>query len=535
MMRSVRHPALLSTLLVLASVLAPATSFARVKAESPSSDPIRSCASLAMLSFGDGSKVTSAAEVPATDTVPGFCSVTLLVPDRINISVMLPTEVWNGRYLALGNGGYGGAILYGGLTPPTARLADGYVVSATDTGHQGSMLNGEWAWSPTGMNHAQIQDFAHRANHQMAVKSKAVIRYFYGRGPSYSYWFGSSSGGREGLTEAMRYPRDFDGIVSGFPAINWTRFIPAEMWPQLVMKEEGNFLPASKAAAVTRIVTAACDRSDGLKDGLFDPRQCNFSAQSLLGKQTPAGPFTTNDVRVIRKIWQGPRRADGRFLWYGLEPGADLGSKPGLTLAGTVGPPNGPAVDGVPFTASHDWFKWWLHKDPTWDWHTLTYRQFEKDFDQSVREWADPLATREADLSRFRDHGGKVLIWHGMADELIFPQGSIDYYNRVVQHMGGPGATRRFARLFLAPGVGHTIPGPMGGPRPADPLAAVVRWREHGIAPDRLRATLAPNTGANTTDKVMSRPLCPYPQVARYDGTGSTFQAKNFTCGGHVR
>lgn len=480
--------------------------------------PVRSCESLALATFTDGSKVTSASDVPANGSTPEYCMVSVLVPDRINIVVDLPMANWNGRYEAMGNSGYAGVIL-----PPTAGLALGYVTSATDTGHTGAILDGEWAWSPTGMNFDQINDFAYRANHEMALKAKALIAAYYGQGPSLSYWNGCSTGGREGITEAVRFPDDFDGVLAASPAINWTKFIPAEEWPQVVMNVMHNFLPSCKEQAVTAAVTQACDLSDGLQDGLFDPRQCNFNASSLLGLQTPCGTITATDVAVIQKIWDGPRRADGSFLWFGLEPGADLGS-----LAETVSASNGTTFDGVPFMISNDWFKWWLAKDPTWDWHTLTFASFVTFFDQSVSEWADPLATNNPDLSAFKGRGGKLLIWHGLADQLIFPQGTIDYYKRVIQQINGLGETRSFARLFLAPNVAHCGGGT--GPAPADPFGALVKWREQGVAPDTLLAKLPAGQGVNTTNATMTRPLCPYPDVAVYDGSGSIYDANNFTC-----
>jgi hypothetical protein len=470
--------------------------------------PDRSCESMGLVTWPDGSRVTSTTDVPANGPTPAYCQLTVVVPERINIMVDLPNTNWNGRYQASGNGGYAGSFF-----PPTGGLAAGYATSATDTGHQGAFLSGEWAWSPTGMNYAQIQDFAYRANHEMAVKSKDLINYYYGVGPTYSYWNGCSTGGREGITEAFRFPNDFDGIYAGAPAINWTKFIPAEQWPQVVMNRLGHLLPACKANAIPAAVLAACDMSDGLQDNQFDPRECNFDPQSLLGVATPCGAITQADVDVIKKIWEGPRRPNGDFLWYGLEPGASITS-----LAGTVSAPDGTPVDGNPFTISNDWFKWWLHKDPTFDWHTITFESFATDFDQSVSEWAYVLATNNPDLSAFKAHGGKIVIWHGLHDPLIFPRGAIDYYERVLAQMGGLATVRTFARLFLAPMVGHCSG---GGPAPgANGFAAVVNWVENGVAPDRIIGT----NGART------RPLCVYPQVARYKGSGSIEQEQNFDC-----
>lgn len=527
---------LVACLVTLQPVAANATS------SSDSARPVRSCESLALINFSDGSRVTSAAQVTATSTTPAYCGVTLLVPDRINIEVLLPTDDWNGRYQAIGNGGYAGTLgrflpAAGGLLTgsPTsgsevvpAAVAQGYVVSSTDTGHQGDFMTGEWAWSPTGMNYAQIQDFAYRANHEMAVKSKALISAFYGQAPAYSYWNGCSTGGREGLTAAMRYPDDFDGILAGAPAINWTKFIPAEFWPQLTMMTLDNRVAPCKFDAVNEAVTHACDSNDGVIDGLYDSRSCRFDPETLIGQKTPCGTITAADAEVVKNIWQGPHRPDGSFMWYGQEPGTDMGSTPALTLAHSIAAPDGTAIDGVPFPITTEWLKWFIHKDPTWDWHTETYPQYVKDFDQSVSEWADVLATNNPDLSAFKKSGGKVVIWHGMHDALIFPRGTIDYYQRVIDTMGGLGNTQQFARLFLAPHVGHCSGGT--GPAPVDPMSAVERWVENGEAPDTLQASLPPDTGVNKTTTTMTRPLCPYPQAARYTGTGSTHNAENFTC-----
>ena len=484
--------------------------------------PVRTCATLMLVTFDDGSKVTSAEDMGANGSTPAHCQVTVLVPDRINIVVELPDTNWNGRYQAVGNGVYAGSF-----QPPTAGLADGYVTSATDTGHQDSPFSGDWAWSPTGMNYGLIHDFAWRANHEMAVKSKALIQYYYAQAPTYSYWNGCSTGGREGITEAFRYPSDFDGILAKSPAINWTRFIPAEEWPAVVMNQLHDYLPSCKASALPALVQQACDMTDGVKDGLWDARDCKFDAKSVIGVQTSCGPFTATDAAVIQKIWNGPRRVNGGFLWYGLTPGSDFGSAPGLGLATTVSE-NDVGVDAVPFLISNDWFKYFLHKDPTWDWHTLTFAQYEKDFDQSVTEWDYDLGTNTPDLTAFRDHGGKLIMWHGLQDQLIFPQGSINYYDRVVPKMGGLSATEQFMRFYMSPNVTHCGGG--SGPNPPDLFAQVVKWRESGVAPGTLTATLPPGSGVNTSSQPMTRPVCLYPGRIRYKGKGSIYDASSFKC-----
>jgi len=501
-------------------------------ASAESSRSVRSCESMLLVNFADGARVTSATTVPASAAGPEHCELSVVVPDQIKVLVGLPTHDWNGRYQAMGNGGYAGVPVISAEGYLDA-IADGYVVSATDTGHSGTPFSGEWAWSPTGMRYTQIQDFAHRANHQMAVKSKVLIEEYYGRRPAYSYWNGCSTGGREGLTEAMRYPDDFDGIVAGAPAINWTRFVPAELWPQLAMMEADHRLPACKLAAFAHAFRASCDPADGLTDGLFDPRACSFDPASLVGTATDCGTITKKDADVMAEIWRGPHRRTGEKLWYGLYPGTDVGSAPPLTLGHSITNDDGSIGDGVPMPLTSDWFKWWLHKDPTWDWHLQTQAQFEADFDRSVSEWADVLATNNADLSAFKSSGGKVVIWHGFNDPLIFAQGSVDYYKRVVDRMRGLRKTQDFARLFLAPNVGHCANATAefeNGPTPTDPLAAVVGWVEHGNAPETLPAQLPPNSGVNNTNDVMTRPLCAFPTTATYDGTGSTYEAANFRC-----
>ena len=485
--------------------------------------PVRGCATLTDTTWSDGSRVTSATDISADGATPEYCKVAVLVPDQISIVVEMPVSNWNGRYEALGGGGYDGSL--SGLASAPTALAEGYVASATDTGHQGSLLSGSWAWSPKGMNQALIEDFAYRANHEMAIKSKDLIHAFYGSAPSYSYWNGCSSGGREGITEAVDYPEDFDGIVAESPAINWTRFVPAEEWPALVMKWMGDYLPSCKEKAVTDAVMAACNGTgDGTDDGLIDPRNCAFDPRRLIGISTPCGIFTAKDAAVVEEIWRGPRDQNGKFLWYGLEPGADLG--PGISLAATAPAASTEGYVATPFPISDDWFRYWIHQNPTWNYQQESFDQYVKDFDASVAKWGNVLSTDDPNLTAFKDHGGKLILWHGLADQLIFPQGTIDYYNDVLRTMGGLANVSTFARLFLSPNSPHCETG-TAGPLPVDPLAAVVKWRERGIAP----ATLL-GAGTNPAGQTLSRNLCPYPERMAYNGHGDNLSASNFHCTG---
>ncbi|MEU0585379.1 tannase/feruloyl esterase family alpha/beta hydrolase [Streptomyces sp. NPDC006132] len=464
--------------------------------------PVRSCESLTDLRFADGTVVTSASQ---TTTTPAICNVELLVPQSIHVRVSLPVDTWNGRFQGVGGGGFNGSV------PDTETAAKtGYAAAGSDSGHTGSSRDASWAWSPTGMNWSLINDFVSRASHETTAKGKSVTRAFYGTSPGHSYWNGCSNGGREGLSEAQVHPDDYDGILAGAPAIKGDRFLPTAMWPQVVMHELGDFMPSCKFDAFDKAVTAACDGRDGVTDGVItDPRACRFDPTALVGTVTPCGTITAEDAAVVKKIWDGPRRPDGTRLWYGILPGASF-SRVTATANG----------DGAPEPLASGWYTYWLAKDPSFDWHTLTTANFARSFDRSRQEWGPVVGTDNPDLSAFRASGGKLLLWHGLADGLIPPQGTTDYYRQVTAAMGGRAKTERFARLFTAPGVGHCRGG--SGAAPADPLAALVKWVEQGEAPTTLLAANGP----------MSRPLCRWPAVARYDGHGSTNDAANFRCSG---
>jgi len=478
--------------------------------------PARTCESLASVVLPD-TAIESAVLEPATSVRPAFCRVTAMVThppagDRIRVFIGLPTGRWNGRFQGVGGGGFSGGNPNGIVVP----VAQGYASGSTDTGHEGG--SGSFALGANGrLNWQLIRDNAYLGIHEMTVTGKALAEAFYGRAPRYSYFNGCSTGGRQGLSEAQRYPADFDGILSGAPAINWTKLHVEQMWGQLVMLQAGNFLPPCKFAAAQAAAVAACDEADGVKDGVLeDPRGCAFDPKQLVGTTAgDCGAFTESDADVVRKIWQGPRRRDGSFLWYGLPRGADFS---GLNATG------GTPLTGRPNQITLDWWRYFLAQNPQWDWTTLTAGSYEQSFDQSVEEFSAVLATDNPDLSGFRDRAGKIILWHGWFDPLIYPEGTIDYYQRVQRQMGGAEETAKFARLFMAPGVGHCSGGP--GPQPAGQFDALVRWVEEGTAPEVLNAVRRDKAGK----VVGSRPLCRFPLVARYQGTGSTDDAANFVC-----
>ena len=412
--------------------------------------------------------------------------------DKVQVWIGLPTN-WNGRFQGTGGGGWSGGSA-GGVSGP---MGQGYAAGATDTGHSGG--NGTFGLDKDGKTDIQAAiDNAYQGIHDMTVVGKALTTAFYGTPPKYSYFVGASTGGRQGLSEAQRFPDDYDGIVSGCPAINFDRFQMGSLWGIVVQMAANDRIPQAKFRAVNQAFITACDEVDGVKDGIVEnPERCTFDLKTLVGKDMGGSPFTETDAQVIQKIWDGPRAKDGTFLWYGESKGADL-----TALAGAQ-----------PLSISLEWVRYFLVKDPTWDISKLTQDEFERLYKLGREEWGPIFGTDNPDLTKFRDHGGKIIILHGQADQLIMTQGTVDYYRRVMDKMGGREKTMQFARLFLIPAAGHGNGGTGNGP-----LDAVVRWVEQGPAPEKLI-----NRTQNRT-----RPLFPYPELAKYKGTGSTEDEASF-------
>ena len=459
---------------------------------------------------------------PPVTGLPHFCDVTLTQTDQagnaIHIEAWLPST-WNGRFQGVGGAVYACGPFYNEMG--TAVQA-GYASAATDCGVPlADLLSGSWALRSNGtLNQPLIDDFAFAGIHDMSVAGKAVTGIYYPSELRFSYFNGCSTGGREGLMEAQRYPADYNGIVSGAPAINWTKFIPSEIWPELVMKQSRDFLPACKEDAFTESAVQACGTTNGV---ITNPSACAWNPDKLVGLVTPCGVITKQDAAVMTKIWDGPETTQGKKLWYGLERGASLSG-----LAATTTNSSGKTT-GSPFPVAVSWLGTWLMRNPSWNWQTLTYPEFDRLFAQSVREFSSVIATDNPDLSAFKKDGGKIIIWHGLADQLIFPQGTVNYYQRVQKAMGGQAQTDSFARLFLASGAQHCASAAGPAPaEPAQPIDSLVNWVEHGKAPTViLGRTTDPATGVVTD----SRPICLYPEFAHYKGHGSTTKASSFVCG----
>ena len=434
--------------------------------------------------------------------LPSFCRVAAtLKPSSdsdIKIEVWLPVSNWNGKYQAVGNGGWAGVISYSALAEGLAR---GYAMSSTDTGHVGG--SGSFALG----HQEKLIDFGYRSEHEMTVKSKVIINAFYGRAPQYSYWNGCSTGGRQGLKEAQKYPNDFDGIIAGAPA-NRTAM---SLWvAAAVLKDKASYIPASKYPVIHEAVLNACDSLDGVKDGLLeDPRQCKFDPKVLLCKGDD-GPscLTAPQVEAARKIYspaKNPRT--GKELFPSLVPGTELGW--GVQAAGPD-----------PSANIFDHYKYVVYKDPNWDWRTF---DFDKGIEMAEKPEANVMNSTDPNLKEFFAHNGKLLIYHGWSDTNVATLNTIKYYNSVLETMGGAGKTADNLRLFLEPGMGHCGGGE--GPNVFDKIGTLEQWVEKGKTPEQI---LASHSSHGQVDR--TRPLCAYPKTAQYKGSGSTDDAANFVC-----
>ena len=434
--------------------------------------------------------------------LPEFCRVTAtLAPSSdsdIKVEVWLPASGWNGKFQAVGNGGWAGVISYSAMAD---AVRAGYATASTDTGHVGG--RGTFA-----LDHPEkLIDFSWRSEHEMTVKAKAVIQTFYGRAPKLSYWNGCSTGGRQGLKEAQKFPDDYDGIIAGAPA-NRTAI---SLWiADAVLKDPASYIPPSKYPVIHQAALAACDERDGLKDGLIDdPTTCSFDPGVLLCKAAD-GPscLTAPQVKAAKKIYSpavNPRT--GKELFSSLVPGTELGW--GVQALGPD-----------PSANIYDQYRYVVFKDPKWDWKTFN-------FDSDVMRGNQPenliMNATDPNMKPFFSHGGKLLLYHGWSDPNVPTLNTIKYYKSVVDNLGGASNASNSVRLFLEPGMGHCGGGE--GPNVFDKIGALERWVEQGKAPDTLTASHLTGGKVDRT-----RPLCPYPQVARYKGTGSIDDAANFVC-----
>ncbi len=433
--------------------------------------------------------------------VPAFCRVIGRIQPAINFEVWLPVAGWNGKLQGVGGGGFAGAIHYAELG---TALRERYATVAADTGHTGGDT-ARWALGQPSL----VIDFAYRAIHEVTVKAKRIVEDFYGAAPLRSYFVGCSRGGYQGLVEAARYPNDYDGIVAGAPAVFPTRYNAAQLWvAAATLKDPAAFIPPAKYSAIHRAVLAECDARDGAKDGVLeDPRICDFDPQVLLCEGADSNECLTRaQVQAARNIYapaKNPRT--GEMLAPPLERGTELAW---ALLAG------GPS----PSQLATEFFKYLAFDDSDWDWKTF---DFDRDMDRSEKKVGAVMAT-SPNLAAFAARGGKLLMYHGWADQRIAPRNSIIYRDDVARLLGEP-RTNAFLRLYMVPGMLHCNGGV--GTDSFDAIGTLDRWVDQGVVPQDIIASRFRNGVVDRT-----RPLCPYPQVAAYRGAASLEVATSFSC-----
>lgn len=463
--------------------------------------------------------------------LPAFCRVVAkakpTADSAIGIEVWMPIAGWNGKLQAMGNGGFAGLIDDRQLG---AAMSRGYAATATDTGHAGSPLDANWA-----LGHPEkVVDFGHRGIHEMTRVAKEAVHAFYGTAVQRSYFAGCSDGGREALMEAQRYPADYDGILAGAPANYWTALLSTAVSDtQALTLDPASFIPPSKIPAISAAVLAACDELDGVRDGILnDPRQCRFDPATIQCKagQDSDNCLTAAQAAALKKIYAGPRDAQGHEVFPGFLPGAENGQAGwGLWILGPTPAKSLMAAFGIGY------FSNMVYEKSGWDYKTFT---LEAGLKLAEEKTASALNAIDADLKAFKARGGKLILYHGWDDPAIPAINTVNYYQSVIANMGQRDADS-FVRLYMVPGMQHCDDGPgpdsfgqVGKLTFDDPhhsiYAALERWVEKGAAPSTII------TSKYATDDephpTMTRPLCAYPEAARYKGSGDTNDAASFVC-----
>jgi feruloyl esterase len=431
-------------------------------------------------------------------STPEYCSVAATLrpssDSEIKMEIWMPVSGWNGKYQAVGNGAFNGTIGYPAMT---AALSRGYATSSTDTGHTG----GGAAWA---VGHPEkVIDFGWRAMHETAVASKAIIDAYYGGAPKFSYFNGCSAGGRQAMKAAQRFPADFNGIIAGAPGLDWTgRSAQAVRVAKHLELNEAGRLGEPQRRLLHAAVLGACDLLDGVKDGVLEnPKQCKFDPGVIECKGADTSScLTTSQVETARMIYSAAVNPKTRRAINGLEPGSELGwTDLGWTASARA--------------TGLDQFRFLVFADPKW---TIDKFNWDTDIVAAEERDNDIINALDPNLRPFIGKGGKLIQYHGWSDPQIAPAGVTQYYERAVQAAGGRNHVHDSYRLFMAPGMGHCGGG--DGPNTFDMVAALERWVEAGIAPNHVKATIT----RPTANLDRSRPLCPYPEVAVYNGTGST-------------
>jgi hypothetical protein len=476
-------------------------------------------------------------EIETYKHLPAFCRVTAtLTPSKdsdIKIEVWLPVSGWNGKFRGQGNGGFAGEIDYDGLA---YAVNQGYASGGTDTGHSAGGTDASWA-----LNHPEkVVDFGNRAMHEMTLKSKAIAEAYYGSAPKHSYLAACSDGGREALMEAQRFSADYDGILAGAPANNWTHLLTnAIINVQALTATPASFIPPSKVPAIAAAVLASCYKTDGVVDGIVsDPQGCHFNPAAMLCKGADAATcLTAPQVAVMKCLYAGSHDSTGKLVFPGYIPGSEKGPNGWSTWIFGETP-----TQSAMYLFGNGFFSNMVYSDPKWDYKSFT---IDAGLKAAMDKTSQALDSTNPDLKPFIKRGGKLIIYHGWNDPAISALNTIDYYEAAL-NANGTAEMKSSVRLYMAAGVQHCGGGPgpdsfgqfgatpSSGPNdPAhDMYAALEQWVEMGQAPDRIIASKLEGEGP-TRHQTMTRPLCPYPQAAQYKGSGDTNEATNFACVTH--
>ena len=486
-------------------------------------EPKQACADLAKLKLPELASI-SAQMIAADDKVPAHCRVIGVLEPEILFQVNLPAG-WNKRFYMIGNGGHAGQHPDDAFNVALRNdaLANHFVMAATNTGHDAIKEPGA---TFVLSNPQKAIDYAWRAVHLTAVTAKEIANHYYGQAVAYSYWNSCSNGGRQGLLEAQRYPNDFDGIVAVAPWVNQTGFTLGAIWNQRALTEAP--VNSAKLTLLANAVMKKCDAIDGLADGLIDdPRACAFN----VAKDVPSCPAGKDDnscltpaqAAAVQKIYQGPRNSKGKQLFPGYMPGSEalVPGANGVAASGWLGliAPAATGAKPADFNLGEGTMRYLAFQPPRPDYDTS---EFNYDRDPELLDrWSRLADATDINLREFKKRGGKLIITYGWADSILQPMAGVNYYEQAVA-ANSPDA-RGFMRLFMVPGMAHCASGV--GPDQNDAVTAVIDWVEANKPPELLVARKIQN--AATT---RSRPLCPYPQVARYKGNGSIDDAASFQC-----
>lgn len=443
--------------------------------------------------------------------LPAFCrvagSIKPTADSDIRFELWLPEQHWNGKFMQTGNGVAAGSIVYSSLADPLAR---GYAVANTDTGHKGAGDDFSWVEG----HPDKLTDYQYRSIHELTVVGKAITKARYGKAPGRSYWLGCSTGGRQGLTEAQRFPKDYDAIVAGTPASNWAGLTASNMLRQQNMGADG--LGPDKVGLLHNAAIAACDAMDGVTDKVIsDPGKCNFDPASLQCKTGQTGQcLSETEVAAAKRIYAGVVDKDGKVLY----PGTGPGSEPLW------------AVDGSPrFRIGINYYRYVVMKDPNWDPATFNA---DVDLPRAVQATGSALMAMDPDLNPFIAHDGRLITYHGTVDGLISYKNTVNYYESVVDKLGADNIKNN-VRFYLIPGMSHCAGGE--GAFMIDWLTALENWDKTGQAPGALHAAHpammpGPPGAPPMPGKGFTRPACPYPEIAKYKGNGDDTDAANFEC-----